>query len=91
MSHAELIRTCVLLADSSSDMPVGTKVGALLLFGFWAVVSTGCLFVSKKTLSGLSAVIGTKNPLFARIVCLLGAVVGWGIVVAVVASFFMKA
>jgi hypothetical protein len=67
-------------------MPAGTAVAILLFFGCVALFSTVCLFASNATLRSLSGVIGTQNPLVARVACLLGALVGWGAVAAAAAS-----
>ena len=59
-----------------SDLPVGTAIAMLLFFGAVGVVSLAGLFASNETLASMAGVIGTKNPLVARIVCALGLLVG---------------
>jgi hypothetical protein len=46
------------------------------------ILSAVGLFASGQTLESLAGIIGTKNPLVARIVCVLGVLVG-GIAVLV--------
>jgi hypothetical protein len=80
-------RQVVVLLAESEDMPVVKKVLMLGFFGVVAVCATFCLFASNETLGKWSGFIGTRNPLVARIVCALSALLGWGVVTAVGASF----
>lgn len=65
------------LFAQSSEFPVGTALSGLLFFGPVGAFSTVCLFASDETLRGYASIIGTKNPLAARAVCGIGAVVGF--------------
>ena len=66
----------MLFAETDSGLPAGKAIAIMLIFGSVALVSLGGLFASKKTLESMAGVIGTKNPLVARIVCILGLGVG---------------
>lgn len=66
-----------------AGLPPEKAVLMLLFFGAVGAVSTVGLFSSRTTLESLAGVIGTKNPLVARVVCGVGVVVG---VVAVLVS-----
>ena len=58
----------------------------MLFFGAVGVISTVGLFSSKETLESMSGIIGTKNPLVARIACGLGVLVGiFAVLVSVLA------
>jgi hypothetical protein len=66
--------------------------GVVCLFG--SVVSARGAFASREKLLSMSKVIGTKNPVVARIVCLVGLVVctaaGVGAILLAVLSAFQK-
>ena len=71
------------LFAESSEFPKGTAIAMMLFFGAVGLISTVGLFASKETLESMSGIIGTKNPLVARIACVLGVLVG---IIAVLVS-----
>lgn len=77
-----LLQAFTLFADSS-HFPKGKAIAMMFFFGTAAVISACGLFASKEKLESMSGIIGTKNPLVARIVCGFGVVVG---IVAVLVS-----
>lgn len=79
-------KTLLLLAEDSSHLPAPTAIAMMVFFGCVAVFATVALFQPAATLRGLAHVIGTENPLVARVVCVLCAVVGWGAVGLAAAS-----
>ena len=85
MSVLGSINASLLLAESS-DLPVGKAVAMILFFGAIGVFATVCAFAPRRTLTDYANIIGTKNPTVARIVCLVAAIVGWGVVLATVLS-----
>ena len=56
---------------------MGKGIAMIAFFGGVAIVSTFGLFASNATLEKMSGIIGTKNPIVARIVCGMAAVVGF--------------
>jgi hypothetical protein len=76
----------VLFADSNA-MPVAKKIGIIALFGVAGAVSVMGLFASPTRLEKMAGIIGTKNPVVARAVCALGAIVGWGAVALISSTF----
>jgi len=76
----------LLLAEQTSGLPAGKAFAMIVFFGAVALFATVALFLPSAALRGLAGVIGTQNPLVARIVCLLCALVGWGAVVLAAAS-----
>ena len=78
---------CLIFAESKA-MPIEKKIGIIVLFGALGVISTMGLFASSSKLEKMAGLIGTKNPIVARMVCVLGALVGLG-AVALVASTFV--
>lgn len=77
-------------SSDSKPLPVGTAVGMIILFGGAAIVSLVGLFAPSSKLESMAGVIGTKNPLVARIVCALGLLIGSFAVVAAVLSLMGK-
>ena len=65
---------------AESDLPIEKTIAIIVFFGAVALLSLVGLFAPRKTLVSMAGIIGTKNPLFARIVCGLGLVVGIGAV-----------
>jgi hypothetical protein len=74
------------LLASDSDLPIGKGVAMIAFFGAVAIFATIASFSSRDTLVSWAAVIGTNNPLVARIVCIVSAVVGWLAVAATAAE-----
>jgi hypothetical protein len=76
----QLARLALVLAqdDSVSRMPTGKAIAGIGFFGVVGVGSLIGIFASNATLESYSSVIGSKNPLVARALCVLGAVVGLG-------------
>jgi hypothetical protein len=81
-----------LLTQSSdpNQLPFGTAIGMIVLFGGAAIVSLVGLFAPSSKLESMAGVIGTKNPLVARIVCAIGLLIGSFAVVAAVLSLVGK-
>lgn len=77
-------------ANNSGRLPPGKAVAMIVFFGAVAVVSLVGLFASKKSLESMAGIIGTKNPLAARIVCGLGLLVGAGAVFVTTLSLLGK-
>ena len=79
-----------LFAQSGSEpLPVGTAIAMVVFCGGIAVTSLAGLFASNAKLESMSSVIGTKNPLTARIVCGVGALFGIaGVVISLVSVIF---
>ena len=75
-----------ILADSNG-MPFEKKIGIIFLFGAIGALSVVGLFAPRTLLEKMAGLIGTKNPIVARIVCAIGALVGWGFVALVVSTF----
>lgn len=80
----DLMSIC-LMADSAR-LPLGKGIAMILFFGPVGLFATIAAFSKRETLVRWAEIIGTKNPLVARIVCVIGAVVGWGAVAATIAS-----
>lgn len=72
------------LADS--ELPVEKGIAMIVFFGAIALFATVAVFLPGEKLQACAGFIGTQNPLVARIVCILGAIVGWGAVAVTVAS-----
>jgi len=72
------------LADS--DLPVEKGIAMIVFFGAIALFGTVAVFLPAEKLQALSGFIGTQNPVVARVVCILGAIVGWGAVAVTIAS-----
>jgi hypothetical protein len=70
-----------------SDFPKGKAIAGILFFGAVGVISAFGLFASKETLDGMSGIIGTKNPLLARMVCSFGVLVSIAFVFVSVLAF----
>ena len=62
-------------AASEQGLPPEKAVVMILVFGCVFVASAIGLFASKKLLLAMANVIGSKQPIVARIVCGIGAVV----------------
>ena len=77
-------------ADRSGGLPQGKAIAMIVFFGAVAVVSLAGLFMPKKSLESMAGIIGTKNPLVARIVCALGLLVGAGAVFVTTLSLLGK-
>jgi len=77
-----------MLFAESSPLPVGEAVTMILFFGAVAMFATRYAFASDDLLSSPSVakLVGSKNPRVARVCCVIGAVVGWGAVVAACSS-----
>ena len=71
-----MLAILTLFAQAKSDLPPEKAILMLLFFGAVGIVSTIGLFASGQTLESLAGIIGTRNPLVARIACALGALVG---------------
>jgi len=61
----------------ANGFPAGKALIGLLAFGAVGIFSALCLFASDATLRGYASFIGTQKPGVARIVCGIGAVVGF--------------
>jgi hypothetical protein len=77
-------------ADGSGSLPQGKAIAMILFFGAVTVISLVGLFASKKSLESMAGIIGTKNPMVARIVCGLGFLVGAGAVFVTTLSLLGK-
>ena len=67
-------------ADPSGKLPRDKALVILVFFGAVAVLSLVGLFASRKSLESMAGLIGTKNPMVARVVCCIGFLVGAGAV-----------
>jgi hypothetical protein len=67
----------LLLAQSSTAMPQGKAVMMVVFFGAVALFSIFCSFAPSSTLEKFAGVIGTSNPMVARAVCVMGALIGF--------------
>ena len=76
----------LLLADSASRLPLGKGIAMIVFFGSVGVFATKACFSPSEKLAQWSHVIGTQNPTASRIVCIIGAIVGWGAVAITLAS-----
>ncbi len=77
-------------STNSAALPPGKAVAMIVFFGTVAVVSVVGLLASRRSLESMAGIIGTKNPLVARIVCGLGVLVGGFAVTASVLSLLGK-
>ena len=75
MAPVAFARVTGLLAQES-EFPAGKALLGLLSFGVVGLFSAVCLFAPDDTLRRYAGIIGTQNPLVARAVCGIGAVVG---------------
>lgn len=66
-----------LLLAQSNEMPLPKKISILVLFGAVGVTSIVGLFAPRPRLEKMAGIIGTRNPIVARIVCALGVIVSW--------------
>jgi hypothetical protein len=76
----------VLLLASDSDLPLGKGIAMIAFFGSVAIFASVATFSSQDRLTSWAGFIGTNNPLVARGICIVSALVGWLAVAATVAA-----
>jgi hypothetical protein len=75
---------------TNNNLPTGKAVAMIVFFGAVVLTSLAGLFASRERLESMSGVIGTKNPLVARIVCAIALLISSGAVLAGVLSLLGK-